>query len=161
MPVGLVMANEVNAETSHGWTPSSAKVDFSCLWMTLSTESELFGNPVVLAFILESVAAVDLVSLLAVFVFRSSSFGDNFLRFLGLSNQASASSSEVILEESELDNALSTEEGVDGGILKHLDTRVLPSRRRDSHRGFEGTDPRSQFPLTLKLQCERNLSPPY
>ena len=141
MPVGLVMASEVSEETSHGWTPSSTKVDFSCLRMTMSTGPGCFGswlgsNLVFLAFTLESVAAVGLVSFFAVLISQSSPFGDTFLRFLGLSTQASASTSDVILEVSELDIALSTKEGVDGGILKYANTRVLPLKRRGSHCWF-------------------------
>ena len=125
MPVGLVMANEDSEETSHGWTPSSAKVDFSRFWMTLSTEPGPLGdwlgnNPVFFAFILESVAAVDFVSVFALLMLLSCLFGDNFLRFLGLSTQASASSSDVVLEATESEKVSSTEEGADGGILKYL-----------------------------------------
>ena len=120
MPVGLVMANEDSEETSHGWTPSSAKVEFSRFWMTLSSEAGPLGdwlgnNLVFFALILESVAAVDFVSVFAFLMVLSCLFGDNFLRLRGLSTQASASSSDV-----ESENASSTEEGADGGILKYL-----------------------------------------
>ena len=113
-----MIANEDSEETSHGWTPSSAKVEFSRFWTTVSTEAGdwLGNNPLFFAFILELVGAVDFVSFFALLMCVSCPFGDNFLRFLGL---------DVMLEASESEKASSTEEGADDGILKYLNTTSL------------------------------------